>query len=201
MRHFFTMILLATAVATANATIHTVTCQNSPSHFLPVTVYAVIGDTIHWTWVAGDHITGPINTSYIPAGAAMWYASIDAGHLTFDYVVTVAGNYHYVCHPANPHGEDAFIVVSSPTGVQPYRVQSNFSDAYPNPFSEKITIETLHADLILVYNCMGEKIKSFPLQSGQTKLEADLAALPKGIFFYSIIKDGVLLETKKIIKG
>jgi hypothetical protein len=47
---------------------------------------------------------------------------------------------------------------------------------------------------------MGEKIKSFTLENGQTKFEVDLATLPKGIFFYSIIKNGAILETKKIIK-
>ena len=53
-----------------NATVHIVTCQNSPSHFLPVTLYAVIGDTIHWTWIEGNHIVGAVNASDIPNGAS-----------------------------------------------------------------------------------------------------------------------------------
>ena len=53
---------------------------------------------------------------------------------------------------------------------------------------------------ILIYNYIGEKVKSFPLESGQTKFEIDLATLPKGIFFYRIFKNGVVLETRKIIK-
>jgi len=200
MKLLFTLATIAIIVSTANATVHTVTCQNTPSHYLPVTVNAVVGDTMHWVWVAGVHVVGPISAADIPNGAAMFNGPIDASHLSFKYVLTVAGNYHYVCHPATPHGEDAYIVVTNATGVQQNNAQSNLSLAYPNPFSEKITIETSHADLISIYNFMGEKIKSFSLENGQTKFEADLATLPKGIFFYSIIKDGIVLATRKIIK-
>ncbi|MBI3501745.1 MAG: T9SS type A sorting domain-containing protein [Bacteroidetes bacterium] len=201
MKHFFTLASLAVIFSAANATVVTVTCQNTPSHFLPVTANAVVGDSIHWVWVAGTHVVGPESASDIPVGAAMWNCPIDASHLSCYYVVTVAGNYHYVCHPATPHGEDAYIVVSPASGVQPYNTVSNVSSAYPNPFSEKITIETSTADLIIIYNFMGEKVKSFAMKSGQVKVEADVAALPAGIFFYSISKDGAILETRKIIKG
>ena len=196
---FASFALVATA---ANATTHTVTCQNSPSHYLPVTVNAIVGDTILWTWVAGTHVVGPILASDIPAGAAMWNAPIDVNDHSFKYVVKVVGNYHYVCHPATPHGEDAYIVVTAgATGIQDNNALNNVSSAYPNPFTDKLTIETSNGDQILIFNALGEKIKSFPLKSGQTKIEADLATLPKGIFFYTILKEGVILETKKIIKG
>lgn len=132
---------------------------------------------------------------------AMFNHAIDNNNLGFSYVVTKIGTYHYVCHPATPHGEDGYIVVAAATGIQSYNAPNTFSTTYPNPFSEKITIEASNADMIFIYNFMGEKIKSYSLKSGQTKLEADVAALPKGIFFYSIIKDGAILETKKIIKG
>lgn len=49
MKLFFTFVLLAALVSSANATVHTVTAQNTPTHFLPVTVNAVVGDTIRWT--------------------------------------------------------------------------------------------------------------------------------------------------------
>ncbi len=201
MKHFYTFILFAVISITTNATVHIVTCQNVPSHFLPATVNAVCGDTIHWKWVAGIHVVGPIIAADIPSGATMWNAPIDAGNTSFEYVVTTAGNYHYVCHPATPHGEDAYIVVTCVNGIQQNNSLRHLSLAYPNPFSEKITIETSNADRLLIYNYMGEKVTSFQLKSGQTKFEADLATLPKGIFFYSIIKDDVVLDTRKIVKG
>jgi plastocyanin len=200
MKLLFTLVSLMVVIGSANATVHTVTCQNTPSHFLSVTVNAVIGDTIRWTYVAGVHVVGPISAADIPTGAAMWNGPIDASHLALEYVVTVAGNYHYVCHPNSPHGEDAYIVVATTTVVQQYNGLNNVSSVYPNPFSEKITIEASNADLIFIYNCLGEKIKSFTFKTGETKIEIDLSTLPKGLFFYSIIKNGMTIETKKIFK-
>ena len=200
MKKILTFLSLAIIVSNVNATKVMITCQNTPSHFLPVMANATVGDTIHWTWVAGTHIVGPISASDIPAGAAMFNGPIDSGHQSFEYVVTVPGSYHYVCHPATPHGEDAYITVVAATGVQEYNV-NNLSSAYPNPFAEKITIETSNIDMIIVYNSIGEKVSSFPVKSsGPVKFEADLATLPKGIFFYSIIKNGAVLETRRIIK-
>jgi plastocyanin len=201
MKLFFTLVSLMVVIGSSNATVHTVTCQNTPSHFLPVTVNAFIGDTIRWTYVAGGHVVGPIGTTNIPIGAAIWNAPIDASHLSFEYVVTVAGNYHYVCHPFTPHGEDAYIVVAAPTGVSQYNNLNILSSVYPNPFSEKITIETPGADLIFISNILGEEIRLFSFKNGETKLEADLSTLPKGIFFCNIIKNGVVLETRKIFKN
>ena len=97
----FSLTLLSLfASHSAHATVDTVTVQDNPSHFLPVTLYAVIGDTIRWTWIEGNHVVGAVNASDIPNGASNWNGTIDASHHTFDYVVTVAGNYHYECHPA-----------------------------------------------------------------------------------------------------
>jgi plastocyanin len=203
MKFTFTLLCSFVILTAANAKVLTVTCQNSPSHFLPVTLNAVVGDSIHWVWVAGTHIVGPINASTdIPTGAASFDAPIDPSNHSYYYVVKTPGNYHYVCHPATPHGEDAYIVVAPlATGIQPYNPTSNLSVAYPNPFSDKLTIETPNADQILIFNALGEKVRTLPLKSGQTKIEADLANLPKGLFIYCILKEGVLLETKKIIKN
>lgn len=199
MKKFYILTSLLMFIITADAAVITITCQNTPSHFLPVTVNAVCGDTIHWTWLAGGHIVGPINASYIPGGAAMWNAPIDAGNLSFDYVVTVPGNYHYVCHPSTPHGEDGYIVVTCTTGI-PFPNPDNISAAYPIPFTNKITIEeSSNADKIVLYDMLGNNLKSVSVQPGQTKIEMDVAGLTKGIYFYSLMKEGVIIETRKIV--
>lgn len=184
----------------ANATVHIVTVQNTPSHFLPVTINAVVGDTIHWTWIVGNHIVGPINASDIPSGAVMFNGYIDASHHSLDYVVTVEGNYHYVCHPATPHGEDVYIVVSGVTGIS--SVNNNYaSSVYPNPFTDKITIETPSAEIIAVYNIAGQQIKTIAVEDRQAKVEIDMADLTQGVYFYRIVKEGMIVETRKVVKN
>ena len=199
MKHVFTLLFLTAIFTASNATVHTVTCQNSPSHFLPVTTNAVVGDTIEWEYVAGTHVVGPINTTYIPSGAAMFNKPIDAGNQGFQYKLTVAGNYHYVCHPATPHNEDGYIVVTGGTGVSSIDLY-HVSSAYPNPFSDKLTIETTQGDMIAIYNMIGTKLLSASIKTGQTKTQVDVADLTSGIYFYSILKEGVIVETKKLVK-
>ena len=201
MKLFFTLASLTAIFATASATVHTVTCQNSPSHFLPVTLNAVVGDTIHWTWIEGGHIVGPISSSDIPAGAAMWNGLIDAADLTFDYKVTVAGNYHYVCHPATPHGEDAYIVVTDVSGVKLYSTTGNLSLAYPNPFSSKTSLQTnkhLENAVLKIYISAGQFVKEIKNLSGQAfTLFRD--NLPCGLYFIRLTQDGEIIGTNKVL--
>ena len=199
MKFIFTLASLVALLAPATATIRTVTCQNSPTHFLPVTVNAVCGDTIRWTWVAGNHVVGPQSASNIPSGAAMFNAPIDVSHTSFQYVVTVAGSYNYQCHPATPHGEPGYIVVTCGTGITSLMADA-ISSAYPNPCQDKFTIETTGADLVSVYNLLGEKIRSVSFNNGQTKTQIDVAGLSPGIYFYSLIKEGITVETRKFVK-
>lgn len=55
-----------------------------------------VGDTVRWVWVSGNHTT---TSSNIPTGAASWDHLINSGNQFFEYKVTVAGNYDYVCTP------------------------------------------------------------------------------------------------------
>ena len=201
MKLLFTLASIAVFASVSNATVHTVTCQNSPSHFLPITVNAVVGDTIHWTWVAGVHDVGPISASDIPPGAAMWVEPIDIGNQSAEYVVTVAGNYHYVCHPSTPHAEDAYLVVTDPTGVQQYNAQSKASFAYPNPsngiFEFVISGSQITKDSRLeIYDLQGQLVHASAITNARSKV--DLSEQASGIYFARVYS-GVGVLTKKIV--
>lgn len=89
----FSLLMLSKA----NATIHPVIVSNY--YFSPFSFDAVVGDTVLWVWDKGMHTTTA--TDNIPAGAQSWDAPIDEGDTTFQYVITVAGDYTYYCkfHP------------------------------------------------------------------------------------------------------
>ncbi len=81
-------------------------------------------------------------------------------------------------------------------------VNNSFSSSvYPNPFSSKLIVEFSDADLISIYNGVGEKIKTIALLHGQTKVEINTADLREGIYFFSLIKEGIVTETSKIVKN
>jgi len=65
----------------------------------------------------------------------------------------------------------------------------------------KLTIEFSDVDLISIYNVVGENIKTIVVQNGQTKAEINAADFREGIYFYAILKEGVVIETRKIVKN
>ncbi|MBA3704425.1 MAG: T9SS type A sorting domain-containing protein [Bacteroidetes bacterium] len=200
MKHFFTLLSLVVIITTANATIRKVTCQNTPAHFLPLTINAMCGDTVRWTWVAGVHVVGPISTTDIPSGAAMWNGQIDVSHHTFDYVVTIAGTYHYDCHPATPHGENATIVVSSTTDVQQYNVLNNLS-FYPNPSNGKFQFfidpsQVTQNCKVEIYNLQGKIIYQSKITN--VKSDIDLSQQESGVYLVKFYREQAIL-TKKIV--
>ncbi len=191
---FFVTALLFSAAA-VKATVHTITVQNFS--FSPSSLSANCNDTIKWQWVSGTHTTTSVS---VPAGAPGWGANISSATPTYTYQVTVAGTYSYICTPHVSMGMTGSISVTCPSGISVSEI-AYFSAAYPNPFSSKLTIETSAADMISIYNFVGEKIKTILLQHGQTKAEVNTADLNNGVYFYCVLKEGIVIETKKIIKN
>ena len=166
--------------------------------YVPDTVHAEVGDTITWIWISGLHTTESVN---IPAGAAEWSSALDTFTQTFSYVVTVAGTYEYTCHKFAPHGMDGTIIVAEKTATGISSVTNEpVSFAYPNPFSDRVTIETPSADRIIVYGITGQRVKLVDLGRGQTSVDMETEALTAGIYFYSVIKGGVIIGTGKVVK-
>ena len=191
-------------VNSANATVHIITAVGVPTNpeaFLPAITNANCGDTIKWVQGSGTQEHTAVSTT-IPNGAQPW-SSGTLNTAGFKYIVTKAGTYNYTCHPSgtNPAGHMAAkIVVTCATGV-PSVDENHFSTAFPNPFSNTLTIEAADADIINLYNITGEKIKSVSLKNGETKFEINTNELTNGIYFYCIVKEGVIVETRKIVKN
>jgi Concanavalin A-like lectin/glucanases superfamily len=84
--------------------------------------------------------------------------------------------------------------------------QNVLAQNVPNPFTETTTIGYTIANhfskaAIVFYTAKGEVIKSVELSNankGQINISASLVA--KGIYSYSLIVDGILIETKQMIK-
>ncbi len=120
----------------SNATIHRVSVANfafSPADIGNVTV----GDTIRWFWVSGNHTTTDTSGSannVLPAGAAKWNAPINATDTAFNYKVTVAGTYNYICIPHASGGMVGSFTASAtlPVTLTSFAVNSLNSNASLN---------------------------------------------------------------------
>lgn len=184
-------------IGLANATVHIINAQGTtiPTDiYVPAVTNAIVGDTITWIWISGIHTT---ESTTIPVGALPWASDLNSTTTTFSYVVTIAGTYNFTCHASTPHGMDGTIIVTNTTGI-PSNDQDYFLSAYPNPCSDKITIETSSAEMISIYSLAGQKIKSVVVKNGQAKVEMDVADLSRGIYFVEIF-DGKNMYVKRII--
>jgi plastocyanin len=207
MKNTFALIALTVqslfVTNTAHATVHIISASGTtiPTDvFTPRNVNAVVGDTIKWVWVSGVHTTESVD---VPAGAAAWYADLTASDTVFTYVLTVPGSYYYDCHylTIGGHGMDGDIEVAPlTTGIFDNK-KNDALQVYPNPFSDKIVVKDADAEIVSVYNIAGQKIKTFSLNNGQSDAAIDMADVTKGIYYYQIIKAGLVVAAGKLMKN
>ncbi|MES2588139.1 MAG: T9SS type A sorting domain-containing protein [Bacteroidota bacterium] len=199
MKKLFTLLSLLTLGFSANATIHVVNVASNT--FTPSSIPTVIvGDTIRWNHVSGSHTTTSSAQS-IPAGAAVWNSPITSSNPTFDYKVTVAGTYGYICTPHAGMGMVASFVATAPTATISKIQKTVESKVYPNPFTSKVTIVHNTADKIEICTLLGETVKTFSVSNNDKTSVLDLSELKSGVYFYVIKLDNKTLETRRIIKS
>ena len=64
--------------------------------FTPSSLSVTVGDTVRWEWSSGSHTT---TSGVIPGGAASWDHPITSSNTFYEYPVTIAGTFNYVCTP------------------------------------------------------------------------------------------------------
>ncbi len=94
-----TLLFLFILVTNARSNNINITVQDFM--FTPSSVTVTVGDTITWTWLGSrNHTTtcdGVFPGTSLPSGAAPWNAPLNSGTPVFEYIISVAGTYNYVC--------------------------------------------------------------------------------------------------------
>ena len=195
MKKIHTILVLLCSAFLTKAAIIPITV--GASAFSPAATNALCGDTIIWVWgQSGTHTT---TSTTIPGCATAWNSPISVASLTFAITVPCTGTYNYKC---TPHGFTGTITVTGTCSSGISSIDNDFlTSAYPNPFVSKLTLEFQDAEMLILYNMVGEKIKTITLSKGQTKAEINATDLRSGIYFYSVLKEGIVIETKKIVKN
>ena len=91
------------------------------------------------------------------------------------------------------NGDNCFL------GADDSQVDLEYS-VYPNPASDLLNINVSNVgsnDMIVVYNILGEEVKNETLSNGLNVLS--VSDLNNGVYFYSIVRNNEIVETKKLV--
>jgi len=196
MKKIYTIIFTtAFSLFVINANAVTIPVSITSNTFTPTSFNASIGDVVVWTLNAGSHTTASI---LVPGGAATW----DSGTMsvigsTYSYTITTAGTYGYHC-AFHPNMIAGFTVTS--VGIPEPSINFLIS-AFPNPFTDKITFNYKGIEKIEVFNVIGKQVKSIETTGNEGTIEMNFEGLTAGIYFYRTYKDGIVVETRKIVKA
>ena len=179
------VILIAGSVKFSKATLYTIEASNFifTQNFDSI----LVGDTVKWVWLEGDHTT---TSNGIPTGAAPWNVLIDKLHTSYTYVVSFSGTYNYISVPDAPLMGGSF-VASWPTGISNPSISiSNFTIiGNPSRRNFQYHFTAAHSGTIDVslYNILGTRIQTLYhgyLPGGDFLQASSLSCgLSSGIYF------------------
>ena len=184
----FILLIGVLTTTDANATKWVVTVQDfffSPANLPNV----VVGDTIEWEWVNGDHTT---TSTTIPAGAATWNATLSSTNTSFEYHVTVAGTYNYQCDFHVSLDMTGSFTAAASSGVGD-NATVPFITISPNPFKDVVKIQFADKNSslkqIMIYDLTGKVVKTLTIntQNANSSLTYDLRDLDKGLYLFRFV--------------
>ncbi len=176
------IICIATLMMISTKSFSTVHVINQTGFtFSPSNLTVNVGDVIRWVWSNDAHTT---TSKTIPAGAQTWDSPLTTSQRTFEYTVTVAGTYTYVCIPHESMGMGGSFTAVATTTVEENILAKDFS-IYPNPASTFINITTVMKGEVVLSDLLGKtlkklKINELPINNDAYKL--DLSELNNGIY-------------------
>lgn len=83
-------------------------------------------------------------------------------------------------------------------------LESILLDNMPNPYSDMTVINCKVADnassaQLKVMNAVGDEVENISMQTGFNKVQFSSGTLPSGVYFYSLVIDGKIIATRKML--
>ncbi len=90
------------------------------------------------------------------------------------------------------------------TGIDENGLTTAVSDIYPNPASSFANVDfhlnsTVKSAEIKIVNLVGKVVKTIPLNQKEGSVKVDLNNLSEGLYFYTVLVNGKIEKTKKLI--
>ena len=93
-----------------------------------------------------------------------------------------------------------YVYKSTGAGVDELKMNENLL-AYPNPANSNVNIlfNTSEKAEIVLYNIVGEKVRSYTVTPESHKINIETSNLPVGTYFYSMVSDTKITATKRLV--
>jgi plastocyanin len=185
-----TLLLLALMLGytTMQAAKHIIT--QSGNSFTPNLITVSVGDTIRWEWSDGIQTT---TTKHIPVGAPTWDSPLTAANPSFEYVVTLPGEYEYMCSIHESMGMTGIFETSS-SGAKEYAIdlQQILLCGYDGNCLRLISnSEYAYNGEISIYDISGKKLfetyASF--SAGNSEMLIMDANISRGLYILQVLTD------------
>jgi plastocyanin len=160
--------------------------NQTASTFSPSNITVNVGDVVRWVWSSGSHTT---TSKTIPANAASWDTPLNSSNTTFDYTVTIAGTYSYVCTFHESMGMVGSFTATVATGIGENSLSKEFA-VYPNPTTTVLNIVNGESGELIISDVLGKSIKQFntnELTASNNTFQLNVSNLQNGIYIISLI--------------
>ncbi|MCC3153315.1 T9SS type A sorting domain-containing protein [Hymenobacter sp. BT770] len=161
-----------------------------------------VGDVVTWNYV------GQLSHPTASDNGAWPTFPMNSANTTHSMTFTTAGEYAYHCevHGAPRVGMFGVLtVVAAPTATLNAHAAGITVNVYPNPTHGQITVQLNQkpgADYKLrLSNIIGQEIRTIALKPELTAagLPLDLSDLHAGMYLYSLLVDGKVVTTKRLV--
>ena len=181
-----------------SATIHIVNQQGLT--FSPADFTVTVGDTVRFQWNNGSHNTVSID---IPTGAALWNSPLNSGNQTYDYEVTVAGSYFYLC-TFHAGQEGVFTAEAAPNSVQNVQ-RAAIEMNVRTTANGNLTVHVMNASgdkaTVTMLDITGREVATLHqgvIASDDFVIRQDVSSFQRGIYFVRF-QEGARVSTRKVL--
>ncbi|MFA6401815.1 MAG: plastocyanin/azurin family copper-binding protein [Salinivirgaceae bacterium] len=178
------LALLLSISFNSNAATHVI--KQTGFSFSPNELTVTVGDVIRWEWAGGTHTT---TSKVIPNDAPAWDSPLSSTNTSFEYTVTVAGVYNYVCTPHESMGMKGSFTANIATAINENASLLNFS-IYPNPVSSFINITSSIEGEVVLSDILGKTLRTIRLNDLPVVIDSyqlDLSDFKNGIYMLTYI--------------
>lgn len=142
-----------------------------------------------------------------PAAWPTFQMNSSATTKTFAANTFVAGTYPFHCtaHGAPGIGQFGTLIVATVTATIDRNLAAATLNLFPNPSRGQVTVQLNHkpgADYQLrLSNIIGQEVRTIALKPELTTagLPVDLSDLHAGVYFYSLLVDGKVVATRRLV--